>query len=412
MFLPLKYTCDIDNNLSFSDSVTQISDITLTPEEVALCLYNLDISEASSPDGISARILKECTHQIAPSICDLFNHSLYTGCLPFHWKSADVAPIHKKNIKSPLKITDRSSSYLSSVKFWNVVSPGDSTITSSTSLHHPNKVFTQLIQVLHSVGQCLDKNIQSHIIYLELAKAFDSVDHQILLRKLKSYGVTGRLLDWFCDYLSSRTQRVVVEGVPSSWVPVISGVPQGSILGPILFAVFINDLPEAVSGGSSEDMYADDTKLYENINSTTDSESLQQSLSKLNTWSNDNNIRFNAEKCKVLSVTRKKNPVNYNYHLDPSSLLRVGKEKDLGVIVTNNLVWNTHIDMITAKANKMLGLLKRTCPLLTRTKFRRSLYLSLVKSKLRYGSEIWSSSNVSLKIKIEVIQRRATRWVL
>ena len=172
---------------------------------------------------------------------------------------------------------------------------------------------------------------------------------------------------------------MVVEGVPSSWVPVISGVPQGSILGRILFAVFINDLREVVSGGSSEAMYADDTKLYRNINSTTDSESLQQSLSNLNTWSNDNNIRFNAEKCKVLSVNRKKNPVNYNYNLGPSSLLRVGKKKDLGVIVTNNLVWNTHIDTITAKANKMLGLLKRTCPLLTRTKIRRSLYLSLVK---------------------------------
>ena len=155
-----------------------------------------------------------------------------------------------------------------------------------------------------------------------------------------------------------------------------------------------------------------DTKLCRNINSTTDSESLEQSLSNLNTWSNDNNIRFNAEKCKVLSVTRKKNPVNYNYHLGPYSLLCIGKEKDLGVIVTNNLVWNTHIDMVTAKANKMRGVLKRTCPLLTRTKIRRSLYLSLVKSKLCFGSEIWSPSNVSVKIKVEGIQRRATRWIL
>ncbi|CAB4016590.1 Hypothetical predicted protein, partial [Paramuricea clavata] len=235
---------------------------------------------------------------------------------------------------------------------------------------------TQLVQVLHSVGQCLDKNIQSDIIYLDFGKAFDSVDHQILLRKLKSYGVTWRLLDWFRDYLSGRIQRVVVEDVPSSWVPVISGVPQGSILGPILFAI---------SNGSSEAMYADDTKLFRNINSTTDGDCLQESLSNLDTWSHDNNIKFNASKCK---------------------------EKDLGVIVTDNLLWDTHIQMITAKANKMLGLLKRTCPLLTDIKIRRSLYLSLVKSKLCYGTEIWSPSNVSLKVKIERIQRRATRWIL
>ncbi|CAB4002849.1 Hypothetical predicted protein, partial [Paramuricea clavata] len=269
-----------------------------------------------------------------------------------------------------------------------------------------------LVQVLHSIGQCLDKNLQSDIIYLDFAKAFDSVDHQILLRKLKSYGVTGRLLDWFRDYLSGRTHRVVVEGVPSSWVPVISGVPQGSILGPILFAVFINDLPEVISNGSSEAMYADDTKLFRNINSTTDGDCLQESLSNLDTWSHDNNIKFNALKCKVLSVTRKKYPATYNYHLGSSSLLRVRKEKDLGIIVTDNLLWNSHIQMITAKANKMLGLLRRTCPLLTETKIRRSLYLSLVKSKLCYGTEIWSPSNVSLKVKIERIQRRATRWIL
>ena len=109
-------------------------------------------------------------------------------------------------------------------------------------------------------------------------------------------------------------------------------------------------------------------------------------------------------------MTQKKNPVTYNYHLGSSSLLRIRNEKGLGIIVTDNLSWNTPIQMITAKANKMLGLLKRTCPLLTETKIRCSLYLWLV--KLCYGTEIWSPSNVSLKVKIERIQRHATRWIL
>ncbi|CAB3982156.1 Hypothetical predicted protein [Paramuricea clavata] len=290
------------------------------------------MSKASGPDGIPARILKECSHQIAPSICDLLNHSLRTGRLPSEWKSADVTPIHKKDLKEPVenyrpisllpiisKVLERCVSRRFYDHIIHLITPSQHGFLRNRSC------ITQLVQVLHSVGQCLDKNLQSDIIYLDFAKAFDSVDHQILLRKLKSYGVTGRLLDWFRNYLSGRTQRVVVEGVPSSWVPVISGVPQGSILGPILFAVFINDLPEVISNGSPEAMYADDTKLFRNINSTTDGDCLQESLSNLDKWSHDNNIKFNALKCKVLSVTRKKYPVTYNYHLGSSSLLRVRK---------------------------------------------------------------------------------------
>ena len=135
-------------------------------------------------------------------------------------------------------------------------------------------------------------------------------------------------------------------------------------------------------------------------------------LSNLAIWSHDNNIKFNATKCKVLSITRKKNPVNHNYQLNSSKLLRVKEEKDLGVIVKDNLSWDSHIHFIIAKANKMLGLLKRTCPMLTDIKVRRTLYLSLVKSQLCYATVVWSPHQVALKAKIERVQRRATRWIL
>ena len=216
--------------------------------------------------------------------CSIIRYAL--GAFPPNGNQLMLHPFTRKTLKSPLKITDRFPSCLSSAKFWNVVFPGDSTITSFISSHHYNMVFLEIVRVSLS----LSKFFTLLVIYLDFAKAFDSVDHQILLRKLKSYGVTGRLLDWFRDYLSGRTQRVVVEGVPSSWVPVIFGVPQGSILGPILFAVFINDLPEVISNGSSEAMYADDTKLFRNVNSTTDGDCPQESLSNLDTWSHDNNI--------------------------------------------------------------------------------------------------------------------------
>ena len=159
-------------------------------------------------------------------------------------------------------------------------------------------------------------------------------------------------------------------------------------------------------------LYADDTKLYRNITSVSDWERLQQALTNLDAWSRDCNIKFNASKCKVLTVTRKKSPVSYDYYLGPEKLLRVQEEKDLGVIISSKLLWESHIHAIIAKANKLLGLLKRTCPLLTDTKVRRTLYLSLVKSQLCFATEIWSPAHSSLKAKVERVQRRATRWIL
>ena len=134
---------------------------------------------------------------------------------------------------------------------------------------------TQLLSVLHAIGEALDKNIQSDLIYLDFAKAFDSVDRSIVLAKLNAYGVSGPLFAWFTDYLTGRAQRVVVEGAASKWAPVTSGLPQGSLLGPILFTIFTNDLPEEVVGGVRVALYADDAKLYKSVTSICDCQSLQ-----------------------------------------------------------------------------------------------------------------------------------------
>ena len=272
---------------------------------------------------------------------------------------------------------------------------------------------TELLSSLHCIRQKLDKNTQTDILYLDFAKAFDSVDHSILLRKLKAYGVSGRLLDWFSDYLNNRRQRVVVDGVASQWTPVTSGVPQGSILGPMLFVIFINDVPKVVENGTMSALFADDTKVYRTITSVSDCDQLQQALTNLDVWSSDNNITFNALKCKVLSVTRKKTPISYVYCLGSEQLPKVEEEKDLGVTLSSKLLWDSHVNELTSKANKLLGLLKRTCPSLTDTKVRRTLYLSIVKSQLCYATQVWSPfHNRKLSEEIESVQRRATGWTL
>ena len=295
---------------------SEISDITLSLNEVGNCLDSLDTTKASGPDRIPPRLLKECSQQIAPSLCALFNHSLELSRLPTERKSADVTPIHKKDQKEPVedyrpisllpivsKVMERCvcNRLYDRVKLLiNKVQHG---------FLRNRSCVTQLLSVLHTIGQHLDKNTQTDVLYLDFAKAFDSVDHTVLIKKLKRYGVKGRLLEWFIDYLDSRRQRVVIDSAASQWTHVTSGVPQGSILGPVLFVLFINDLPDVMPCGTQTVLYADDTKLYRCVASFSDCEQLQQALYNYNKWSDENNIKFNVSKCKIFFVTRKKNPL-------------------------------------------------------------------------------------------------------
>jgi hypothetical protein len=264
----------------------------------------------------------------------LFNHYLRIGRFPAEWKNADVTPVHKKDNKEPAE-NYRPISLLPIVikvmercvcnRFYAHVSH---LITSlQHGFMHNQSCVTQLLSVLHSIGKSLDQNTQTDILYLDFAKAFDCVDHVILIEKLKWYGVTENLLNWFTDYLSDRSQRVLIDGVASRYLPVTSGVPQGSIVGPLLFVIFINDLPDIIQEQTRTGLFADDTKLYRSVKSPSNCESLQHDISNLNNWSHNSNMKCNASKCKVLTITRKKSPVITDYHLVNVILQRIHQEK-------------------------------------------------------------------------------------
>ena len=168
---------------------------------------------------------------------------------------------------------------------------------------------TQLLCFLQEIGSALDNGSQTDVVYLDFSKAFDSVSHKLLIKKLHSYGIEGELLHWFSSYLSDRSQRTVVGGALSKPLPVMSGVPQGSILGPLLFVIFVNNLPVRVSTHCSILLYADDTKCYRIVNDDNDAKKLQDGLDELHSASISSQLKFNDGKCESLSITRKRRPV-------------------------------------------------------------------------------------------------------
>ena len=394
--------------------------LSISIEETFSALVSIDSSKAMGGDNIPPIILKHSATALVEPIHHLFSLCLSQAYLPTEWHSHWVVPIPKTGDKSvisnyrPISLLCSLSKVLEKLVYDKIY---DFVMESSISVFQfgfvrNRSTLAQLLLYTNSLVQAYDERQQVDSIYLDIRKAFDSVCHGKLLSKLWDAGIIGSAWKFFKSYLSNRRQCVVVDGQSSGWLPVTSGVPQGSILGPLLFVLYVNDLPSFLSFCLPY-LYADDTKCFKRVLSLSDHSLLQTDLNCLADWSSQNHLSFNASKCGLLRFSnRSRSLISADYQLNGKVIPCLDQCKDLGVVFSSNLSWSRHYSAIAAKAYRKLGLIRRTFSISTPANIKKQLYLSLVRSQLSYCSPVWRPHLIKDVKSIESIQRRATKYIL
>ena len=379
-------------------------------------LHTIKPNKASGPDSIPCRVLKEAASELAPALVDIFNSSLSVVLSLLTGKRHMLPQLLRKAILMPPRITGPYRWHVCCKLLEHIICHH---IRAHLDNHDILSIFqhgfrsghsydSQLLSTVHDLMSIFDRKKQVDVAVLDFSKAFDVLPHQRLLGKLRHCGINGRALEWIADFRSGRTQRIVVDGAYSRWSPVHSGVPQGTVLGPLLFLIYINDLPDSVS--STVCLFADDCLVYLEVGSIDDQLALQRDLDSLENWAHIWGMKFNPSKCTILTISRSP-PLHKFYSLCGTILQQVSEAKYLGVNIREDLHWSKHIQGLASKASSTLGLLRRNLSLCPK-KLREQAYISLIRSRLEYCAAIWDPHLEKDTQQLEAIQRRAARFVV
>ncbi|KAL8595170.1 hypothetical protein ACOMHN_013843 [Nucella lapillus] len=400
----------------WASSTPPMDDIHITAHGVQKLMENLNPNKATGPDGISPRVLKELAKELAPGLTAVFQSSLTTGSVPADWKDAHVTPIFKKGEKynpanyRPVSLTCVACKLMEHIVVSAMLQHFDNNDVLDINQHgfrRARSCETQLLDFTEELTSNLGGGKQTDVLIMDLAKAFDRVNHSLLTHKLRNFGVRGAVLAWIDNFLHQRRQAVVVNGSRSSFGSVRSGVPQGSVLGQTLFLAYINDLPERLTALAR--LFADDTAVYRVVTSVNDQAQLQQDLHRLTEWEKSWDMQFNPAKCNTLPVTRSRRPLQPSYQLHGHILETVKAVKYLGVTIQGDLCWDDHVNNIVSKANKTLGFLRRNLKISRSVK--EQAYKAFVRPILEYASSVWDPHTQKNIDKLEAVQRRAARFV-
>ena len=400
-----------ENILPIAELPGSIKCFNFSENEIYDILKTLNLQKARGPDRLGNTVLTNLADSITPSLKLIYNTITNKATFPTIWKLSQIIPTFKNGNKQsvtnyrPISLLTAVSKVLEKLIFLKISPKIFSQIHDSQFGFCPKRSITlQMLQFLDKIYDDFDNpNIKSlQAIYLDFEKAFDKVPHDLCIYKLNKFGISGNALKLLANYLTNRKQQVRIGAAVSSHLEVSSGVPQGSLLGPVLFITFINDLPSSLTNSCYG--YADDYKIV-----ATNPSLLQHDLITINLWCKDNSMSLKLKKCH--NIIFKDPQLDLNMYLGDHILEKTCSEKDLGIQITNNLNWSAHAKIRAQKAIGCLFLIKRNISKSASLKMKLNSYCGYITPIVSYGSPIWKANKCELKI-IEDVQRKATRSIL
>ena len=394
-----------------------LANVRFTPGAVAKVIRKLKTNSAGGPDSVPPIFLKKCCSFLAEPLSHIFDACFKEGFLPTDWRSAFITPVFKGGDATkacnyrPISLTSTICKIMEVIIKDEIIQYllGKNLISKRQhAFIQKHSTVTNLLESVHDWNVILRSRRDVDVLYVDFSRAFDSVVHSKLLLKLSNIGIDGALLQWIKAFLTARKQCVVVENCFSNWVDVLSGVPQGSVLGPILFLIFVNDVVDISDNSTVCSLFADDLKIYSAVDIVAGCDSLQNALDKLTVWCNKWQMCINISKTLVLHIG-KKNP-KHEYSINNVVIRTVESARDLGVIVDSLLSFDGHIDSIVKRAYIRIGILFKG--FVTRdVHVLKQAYVTFIRPTLEYASVVWSPYKLKHINAIEKIQRHFTRRI-
>ena len=387
-----------------------IGELTAEVAGVRKLLMKLKPHKASGPDQIPTVVLKELASELAPVLAARFNQSLSSGVIPGDWSWALITPVFKKGNYRPVSLTSVVCKVLEHIVCAHILRHLERHHLLTNLQHGFRKGHScesQLLITLDDLFHNFDQKKQTDVGVLDFSRAFDTVPHERLLGKLAHHGVQGTMNTWIRAFLTGRSMRVIVDGERSGPTEVLSGVPQGTVLGPLLFLIYINDMPRNISEGTHIPLFADDCLVYRPIHDAGDQAVLQHDLDRLHRWAVRWGMTFNPSKCYIMHIARSQR-MEKHYQMCGTMLGTVHQAKYLGVTISDDLQWRHHVSALAKKGNTTLHMISRNlryCPQNTRS----LAYSTLVRPKLEYCASVWDPHQQRDIDALERINRRAAR---